>query len=299
MASETTTNGLSGVRPTKGPSSVILQVHDNAIMQGFVNWQDSTGYAATTQARATSTTSATAVSNGANEADAQSNSELTTSVSTATPAMKAVFVVLSMISQLTSSVNLKDFAAKTIGIALANKLDTDISALFGGFSTVVGDSGVAMSVSNAITATMNLRVNAGNRAGDAVWCLHPKQLADLRTSAGSNTSPFAARMLDEFDPRFGVAARSNMHGLLEGYPCFSSTLVGTVNAGADRGGALMVIPSEAGPGAAIGGAMIALQQGGEGSMLSQQQLADAMSGWSAYGVIEEMDVFGVLVQSDA
>lgn len=299
MASESTTNGLAGVRPTKGPSSVILQVHDNAIMQGFVNWQDSTGYAATTQARATSTTSATAVSNGANEADAQSNSELTTTVSTATPAMKAVFVVLSMISQLTSSVNLKDFAAKTIGIALANKLDTDISALFGGFATVVGDSGVALSASNTITATMNLRVNAGNRAGDAVWCLHPKQIADLQTSASSNTSPFAARMLDEFDPRFGMAARSNMHGMLQGYPCFSSTLVGTVNVGADRGGALMVIPSAAGPGAAIGGAMIALQQGGEGSMLSQQQLADAMSGWSAYGVIEEMDVFGVLVQSDA
>lgn len=299
MAGESTTNGLAGVRPTKGAPDIIVQVHDNAIFQGAVNWQDGMGYAATTMGRATSTTSATAVANGANEADAQSASELTTTVSTATPAMKAVFVILSMISAMTTQVDLKAFASKTIGIALANKLDSDITALFGGFATVVGTSGVALTQQDCITATMNLRVNAGNRAGDAIWGLHPKQIADLQSAASNNHSPFASRMMEEFDPRFGQSAKSNMHGDLFGYPCFASTLVGTVNVGADRGGALFVIPSASGPGAAIGGSMIALSQGGEASMLAQQRLADAMSGWSAYGVIEEMDVFGVLVQSDA
>jgi len=299
MAGESTTNGLAGIRPTKGAPDIIVQVHDNAIFQGMVNWQNSMGFAATTMGRATSTTSATAVANGANEADAQSASELTTTVSTATPAMKAVFVILSMISAMTTQVDLKAFAAKTIAIALANKLDSDITALFGGFATVVGTSGVALTPADCIAATMNLRVNAGNRAGDAVWGLHPKQIADLQNAASNNNSPFASRMLEEFDPRFGLSAKSNMHGDLYGYPCFGSTLVGTVNAGADRGGALFVIPSASGPGAAIGGALLALAQGSEGSMLPQQRLADAMSGWSAYGVIEEMDVFGVLVQSDA
>lgn len=299
MAGESTTNGLAGIRPTKGAPDIILQVHDNAIFQGTVNWQDSMGYAATTMGRATSTTSATAVANGANEADQQSASELTTSVSTATPAMKAVFVVLSFISAMTTQTDLKGFASKTIAIALANKLDSDITALFGGFSTVVGTSGVGLTVQDTITAAMNLRVNAGNRAGDAMWGLHPKQIADLVSSASNNNSPFAAMQLEGFDTRFGQSARSNSHGLLQGFPCLSSTQVGTVNAGADRGGALYVTPSASGAGAAIGGAMLAIQQGSEDSMLPQRQLADALSGWSAYGVIEEMDVFGVLVQSDA
>ncbi len=299
MANESTTASFAGIRPTKGNPQVIDQVHDTAIGMQTVHWQDALGFAAVIQGRVSSTTSATAVSNGATEADAQTVSEITTVAATYTPAIKAVFVIASMAAMLTTPVDLEALASRTIGIALANKLDTDIFALFSGFASVVGTSGLDLSLDDCITAGMTLRVNAGNRFQNAIWMFHPTQVADLNRAGLNSNSPFVISTLDGFFPQAGKAMAGNYLGVFQGFQAFNSSLVGTVNAGADRGGALYVVPSAGNVGSAIGGALIALSQGGGGSMLPQQRLANAMAGYSMYAVGEEMDVFGVLVQSDA
>lgn len=299
MANETTSASMTGMRPTKVNPKVIDQVHDNSFAMEFVNWQNGLGFASVSQGAVTSTTAATAVANGATEGDAQTVSEITFAAATYSAAMKAVFVVASILGQLTTPVDVMDLATRTIGIALGNKIDTDVFALASGFATVVGTSGVDLAISDLIAAGFNLRVNAGHRHVDAAWCLHPVQVADINNSALSSNSPWVNRALADFFPEAGAAMQGgNYLGTLQGFPAFTSSLVGTVNGGADRGGMLIVIPSGE-TGAAIGGDMVALDQRNGGSMTPQQRLADAMGGWSCYAVGEEKDLFGVLVQSDA
>lgn len=300
MANESTTSGLAGIRPARVSNSLIPEVHDNSISFPMVDWQDSTGAQSVAIGRITSTATVNTPANGANEADAQTVSEITTSAATFSPAAKAVFVVLSLVSQYTSAPNLLAEARGYISRALATKLDTDVFALLAGFANAVGTSGVDLTLDDVLAARVLLRTGAGNRAdsADVVMVLHPVQFADLQRDAMSRNSPFVDRLVTDFTQNPGIQLAANYRGSLYGAWVFESSNVPTANAGADRAGGMFIVPGS-GVGSALGGGMIFMDMAGAADQAVNLALATSMHGVSLYAVGEAKDEFGVEITSDA
>jgi hypothetical protein len=241
-----------------------------------------------------------AVTNGASEAAAQNLSEVTTSTATAAPAVKAIFVILSLISKWTAAVDLVGEIRGVVARSLATKLDVDIATLFSGASNTVGTSGVDATLDDLRIAAALLRVNAGNRADSGVFGLHPVQVSDLEADAMARNSPYAAALMSASSPAgLSAAQRLNYRSPLFGFPILISNNIQTANASADRAGVLMVTPSASGAGAFLGGAMIGFSMMGDHDELVNQKVAQSLSGVSAYGLIEAKDEFGVAIVTDA
>jgi hypothetical protein len=137
------------------------------------------------------------------------------------------------------------------GLAVADKLETDLTATFGSFSTSVGSTGVDLSLVDIDDAIYNLKlVNApiGNPTeqanpvgafGQFQAVLHSRQMADLRTALRAANfafvSPLQMNLLE--------GAGKTMNGLAGEYlgvMFWESTTVATANTGADRCGAMFV-----------------------------------------------------------
>ncbi len=69
---------------------------------------------------------------------------------------------------------------RQLGRAIGDKIDVDICALFSGFGTTVGSSGVNISLANLLDGIYTLEVADAGGLGDLVSVLHPRQTADLR-----------------------------------------------------------------------------------------------------------------------
>lgn len=120
--------------------------------------------------------------------------------------------------------------AEQLGIALANKIDTDLLAEVADFTNSVGSSGVAMTEQNFLDAIYTLE--AGNAKGPFVTVLHPKQVANLRTSVTTSGGQSWG------GPAAGTADIGAM-GSLYGVDIFQSTNCASVNTDADRQGVMM------------------------------------------------------------
>lgn len=125
---------------------------------------------------------------------------------------------------------------RQLGRALGDKLDVDITALLGGFSTVVGSTGVDITLSVILDAIYNLEVNDAASLGGLVGVFHPRQTADLRTEFEADS---ASLYQGSSDARISKAM-SGFFGSWFGVDIFQSTNVPTVNAAADRGGGIFV-----------------------------------------------------------
>src|SRR5690606_14969612 len=77
---------------------------------------------------------------------------------------------------------------KQLGRALADKMDVDICALFGGFSTSVGTSGSAATLADILDAIYNIEVNDAAGLGPLVGVLHPLQSHNLRTELEADSA---------------------------------------------------------------------------------------------------------------
>lgn len=303
MAGESTTGAthLDGIRPTRVSPDLIPEVRDNTVLAGMVDWKDCNGAASVAIGSITSSFNASEISNGASEANAQSLSEITTSVATFTPTAKAVFVLLSTVAIKTSAPDLVSMARGVVARALATKLDVDVATAFSGPANSVGTTGVPLTLNDMLDAATTLQINAGSRAdGNAVYVLHPVQVKHLEQDAMSRNAPWiSARQLADFFPAASDAMRRNFVGMLNGFPVIRSSNVQTANLGADRNGILAVVPSASGPGAYLGGAMVSIEEMSEDSQSMNFRVAQSMGGVSIYALGEAKDVFGVSIISDA
>jgi len=125
---------------------------------------------------------------------------------------------------------------RQLGRALGDKLDVDITALLGGFSTVVGSTTVNIALSNLLDAIYNLEVNDASGLGSLVSVLHPRQTADLRTELEADA---ASLYVGKSDTSI-MKAQAGYFGSWFGIDIFQSSNVPTVNAGEDRGGGVFV-----------------------------------------------------------
>ena len=140
--------------------------------------------------------------------------------------------------------------ARQCGLAVADKLETDIAAVFASFSASVGSTGVDLTLANldeAIYALQLANVPLGNPSEQVnpvaftqYQCvLHPRQVADFRTALRvanyAQPIPIAMDVLEK-----AGASAGGMVGEYMGVLFWQSSVCATANAGDDRVGAMFV-----------------------------------------------------------
>jgi len=114
----------------------------------------------------------------------------------------------------TSSSNVIADVGRLFGEAIASRIDKDLTALFGSFSTGVGAADQTITVNKIFEAVANLRKN-GVPATDLACVLHPMVAYDLKAAIGTNV--YAG---GDFQTE---ALRSGYVGTLAGVPIFESS----------------------------------------------------------------------------
>lgn len=124
---------------------------------------------------------------------------------------------------------------KQLGRAMGDKLDVDICALFGGFSSAVGATTVNITLANLLDAIYTLEVANASDLGSLGAVFHPRQTADIRAE------------LEADQASIYVAGGNPLGKAMNGYfgnwfdiDIFQSTNVPTANAAADRAGGIFV-----------------------------------------------------------
>jgi len=179
--------------------------------------------------------------------------------------------------------NLDEYA-RQLGLAVAEKVDSDLATLFAGLAGggAVGSSGSDMTDDVFLEALYLLE--AANAPKPYHCVLHPRQWADLRadivTSTGTPYSASAAQAI----------VNSGFAGVLFGVNVYQTTNVQTANTGADRAGAMF--SSEALGLVTKWPARTELQR--DASLRATEIVVTA-----CYGVGELVDSFGVPIVTDA
>jgi len=128
--------------------------------------------------------------------------------------------------------------AQQMGVALNQKVDTDILAEVADFGTSVGASGVDLTEANILSAIYELDNGAVMQDTPLVGVLHSIQLADLRTDLANSTGVVHGRgEVSGFDGR-----RMTYLGI----PLLRSNLCASVGGNADRQGVIMPIGDQCG-----------------------------------------------------
>lgn len=209
--------------------------------------------------------------------------DLTTS-KTITASEKGVMVTLTDLMKETASEDVASAIGRQIGSALAEKVDTDIAALFSGFSNTVGSGAAEITIEDLFKAAATLRTNKVP-SGPLYCVLHPKQafqVKKLLTNAGSTISHNLSDLGNE-------ALRNGFVGTLAGMQIFESTVVTGDSAGAFVGAAFH--------GDALG-YMVKRNLRVENQRDASLR-ADEIVGSMAYGVSEIFDEYGVGIIADA
>lgn len=180
--------------------------------------------------------------------------------------------------------------AEAGGMAVLEKISTDVCALGSGLSQTAGATGVDLSETNFEDALITLM---GNKApGEVFAVLHPRQWFDLVNSIGS---VMPADGPGSMSPR-GVTndlipSGNGMGGPVYGADVRVNPLVPTANAGADRAGFIGI------KGRTLGGAMkwfIRPEFERDASLRGTEAVVTA-----CYAVIEVEDETGVGIVTDA
>ena len=209
--------------------------------------------------------------------------DLTTN-KTITATEKGVMVTLTDLMKESASEDVASAIGRQIGSALAEKVDTDIAALFSGFSQTVGTGADEITIEDLFKAAATLRTNKVP-SGPLYCVLHPKQafqVKKLLTNAGSTISHNLSDLGNE-------ALRTGFVGTLAGMQIFESTTVTGDSAGKFVGAAFH--------GDALGYMVkrnLRVENQRDASMR-----ADEIVGSMAYGVTEIFDSYGVGIVGDA
>lgn len=207
--------------------------------------------------------------------------DLTTS-KTITASEKGVMVTLTDLMKETASEDVASAIGRQIGSALAEKVDTDIAALFSGFSNTVGSGAAEITVDDIFKAAATLRANQA--PGPYVAVLHPNQAFQLKKLlAGNGNTPMNNHELAN------EALRTGFVGRLAGIDIFESTVVTGDSSGAFVGAAMSQDAL---------GYMVKRNMRIETQRQASQR-ADQIVGTMAYGTSEIFDAYGVGIICDA
>ena len=296
MADESTTSSMAGIGPAGVSNFLISEPRDEAVLAPLVHWQDAMGSLSVAQGAITSTLSATAISNGATEADAGSWSQVTTAAATFTPAIKAAFVIVSMQRMRSSPVDIVASVRGIVERGLVNKLEADIGALGGGFSNTAGTSGAALAIAALQVAATKFRGSAKRGSDVGVYCLHSKSFGDAESDAlASQSSFFTHPELATLLTSASGAQRTAYRGAIFGYPILVTDNMESTGGNYENMLIRPFVQSRSELGAAIGGGWDGFGEVEVSSQMPNRSTAMSVAGTVRYAVGEELDANGVLI----
>ena len=218
-----------------------------------------------------------------NEATDLANTAINPTSVTITASEVGVMTTLTDLARNSAPRNVAADIGKLFGEALARKQDTDLTGLFNGFDSALGDGTTAISSAAIFNALSTLRENALN-IDDCAVVLHPKIAYDLKAGL---TNTFANANANDLA---NEALRSGFVGRLAGMPVFeTSNMSNSGNAGDYIGAA---IHKDA--------LAIAMMQDVKIETQRDASLrADEIVATSVYGVGEIHDSYGVQLRYDS
>lgn len=215
--------------------------------------------------------------------DISTPSSFDTTSATITAVERGVMVSLTDLSAESANEDVAAAIGRQIGDAMAKKMDTELAALFAGFSNTVGSGAAEITVQDLFKAAATLRANQA--PGPYVCILHPYQAYQIKsqlTGAGNTNMVNPSDLGNE-------ALRAGFVGQIAGMNVFESTVISGDSAGAFVGAAF--------------------SQDALGFMLKRdmriEEQRDAslrateIVGSAAYGVKEIFDAYGVGIIGDA
>ena len=278
MANESTSSTLSELY-TEIVAEAQFVASEQSIMRNLVRNYTIAGGGKAVEVPIYSTVSAAAVA----EATDLSNTAINPTSVTITASEVGIMTTLTDLARNSAPRNVAADIGRLFGEAVARKQDADLTALFDGFSTAVGDGTSAIAASSIFNAASTLRENALN-LNDCAVVLHPKIAYDLKANL-TNTfaNPNGGDLQNE-------AMRSGFVGSLAGLRIFeTSNISNTGNAGDYKGGAMH---RDALALAEMQGLKIETQR-------DASLRADEIVATSVYGVGEIHDSYGVEIHMDS
>ena len=278
MANETTSSTLSELY-TEIVAEALFTASERSIMRPLVKNYAIAGGGKSVEVPIYSAVSAAAVS----EATDLSNTAINPTSVTITASENGIMTTLTDLGRNASPRNVAADIGRLFGEAIAKKIDTDLTALFDGFSTSVGAADAALTVAKMFEAVANLR-NSAVPIADVSAVLHPMIAYDLKanltnTFANSNANDLA-----------NEALRNGFVGRLAGVPIFeTSNIANTGTTGDYKNG---VFHRDA-----LGLAM--MQDLKIETQRDASLRADEIVATSVYGVGELHDSYGVEINGES
>jgi len=180
MANESTSSTLSELY-TEIVAEALFVASERSIMRPLVKNYAISGGGKSVEVPVYGTVSASAVS----EASDLSNTAINPSSVTITASENGIMTTLTDLARNSAPRNVAGDIGKLFGEAIAKKIDTDLTALFGGFSNTVGGNTTVMSASLIFQAVAKLRAT-GVPSDNLACILHPNIAFDLKSGL-SNT----------------------------------------------------------------------------------------------------------------
>jgi len=184
MANESTSSTLSELY-TEIVAEALFVASERSVMRPLVKNYAITGGGKSVEVPIYAAVSAAAVS----EAADLSNTAINPSSVTITASENGIMTTLTDLGRNASPRNVAADIGKLFGEAIAKKIDTDLTALFDGFSQEVGDGTAVLSAANVFNAVAVLR-KTGVPTAEISGVFHPLNAFDLKSGL---TNTFVGR----------------------------------------------------------------------------------------------------------
>ena len=278
MANESTSSTLSELY-TEIVAEALFVASEKSIMRPLVKNYAIQGGGKSVEVPIYAAVSAAAVS----EASDLSNTAINPTSVTITASENGIMTTLTDLARNSAPRNVAADIGKLFGEAIAKKIDTDLTALFDGFSTAVGSGSTALTAALVFQSIANVR-NAGVSMDGVSAVLHPMVAYDLKANL---TNTFANANGNDLA---NEALRNGFVGRLGGVPIYETTNVANDGTAGDYKQGVFHRD-------ALGLAMmqdIKIETQRDASLRADEIVATAV-----YGVGELNDSYGVELHSDS
>jgi len=278
MAAETTSSTLSELY-TEIVAEALFVASEQSIMRPLVKNYAITGGGKSVEVPIYAAVSAAAVA----DATDLSNTAINPTSVTITASENGIMTTLTDLARNSAPRNVAGDIGRLFGEAIAKKIDTDLTALFDGFSTAVGSGSTALTAALVFQSIANVR-NAGVSMDGVSTVLHPMVAYDLKANL---TNTFANANGNDLA---NEALRNGFVGRLGGVPIYETTNVANDGTAGDYKQGVFHRD-------ALGLAMmqdLKIETQRDASLRADEIVATAV-----YGVGELNDSYGVELHSDS
>jgi len=278
MANESTSSTLSELY-TEIVAEALFVASEKSIMRPLVKNYAISGGGKSVEVPIYAAVSAAAVA----DATDLSNTAINPTSVTITASENGIMTTLTDLARNSAPRNVAADIGKLFGDAIAKKIDTDLTALFDGFSTAVGSGSTALTAALVFQSIANVR-NAGVSMDGVSAVLHPMVAYDLKANL---TNTFANANGNDLA---NEALRNGFVGRLGGVPIYETTNVANDGTAGDYKQGVFHRD-------ALGLAMmqdLKIETQRDASLRADEIVATAV-----YGVGELNDSYGVELHSDS